>query len=53
MQRVDDVIHVRARRFTALRLPAQAITQTGHGYRMRVTPEEEEPPALPKSHDFR
>jgi error-prone DNA polymerase len=53
VQRVDDVIHVRARRFTALHLPTQAITQTGHGYRMRVTPEEEPPPALPKSHDFR
>ena len=53
VQRVDDVIHVRARRFTPLRLPAQAITQTGHGYRMRVTPEDEPSPALPKSHDFR
>ena len=53
VQRVDDVIHVRARRFTALHLPAQAITQTGHGYRMRVTPQDEAPPALPKSHDFR
>ena len=53
VQRVDDVIHVRARRFTALRLPAQAIAQTGHGYRMRVTPEDEPPPALPKSHDYR
>lgn len=51
LQRVDDVIHIRARRFIPLQLPAQVITQTGHGYRMRVTPEEE--PALPKSHDFR
>jgi error-prone DNA polymerase len=53
VQRVDDVIHVRARRFTPLRLPAQAITQSGHGYRMRVTPEDEPSPVLPKSHDFR
>ena len=34
-------------------LPQQTITQSGSGYRMRVTPEEDEPPALPKSHDFR
>ena len=47
------VIHVRARRFHPLALPRQPITQTGSGYRMRVTPEDEEPPALPKSHDFR
>lgn len=53
VQRVDDVIHVRARRFAPLRLPEQRIDQTGHGYRMRVTPEEEPPPVLPKSHDFR
>jgi error-prone DNA polymerase len=52
VQRIDDVIHVRARRFTALRLPAHDISQTGHGYRMRVTPEDDAP-ALPKSHDFR
>jgi error-prone DNA polymerase len=51
VQRVDDVIHVRARRFTPLRLPAQVIAQTGSGYRLRVTPEDH--PALPKSHDFR
>jgi error-prone DNA polymerase len=52
LQIVDGVIHVRARRFTPLALPRQAITQTGSGYRMRVTPEDEEP-VLPKSHDFR
>jgi error-prone DNA polymerase len=52
VQRVDDVVHVRAGRFTPLRLPEQSIGQTGHGYRMRVTPEEE-PPPLPRSHDFR
>ena len=53
VQRVDDVVHVRARRFTPLQLPEQRIGQTGHGYRMRVTPEDEPPPPLPKSHDFR
>jgi error-prone DNA polymerase len=53
VQRVEEVIHVRARHFTPLCLPAQAIAQTGHGYRMRVTPEDDPPPALPKSHDFR
>jgi len=53
VQRVDDVIHVRARRFTPLRLPDQRVDQVGRGYRMRVTPEEEDPPPLPKSHDFR
>jgi error-prone DNA polymerase len=52
LQIVDGVIHLRARRFTPLRLPRQAITQTGSGYRMRVMPQED-PPALPKSHDFR
>ena len=52
LQIVDDVIHVRARRFHAAGAAAQTITQTGSGYRMRVTPEDEEP-ALPKSHDFR
>jgi error-prone DNA polymerase len=52
LQKVDGVIHVRARRFRALELPRQPITQSGRGYRMRVTPEEEKP-AVPKSHDFR
>ena len=52
IQRVDDVIHIRARRFRLLELPRQPITQSGSGYRMRVTPEEERP-VLPKSHDFR
>jgi len=52
LQSVDGVIHIRARRFRALALPQQPITQTGSGYRMRVTPEDEEP-VLPKSHDFR
>lgn len=52
VQRVDDVVHVRARRCTPLQLPEQRIGQTGHGYRLRVTPEDE-PPPLPKSHDFR
>jgi error-prone DNA polymerase len=51
VQCVENVIHIRARRFRALSLPRQAITQTGSGYRMRVTPEDEEP-VLPKSHDF-
>jgi error-prone DNA polymerase len=52
LQIVEDVIHVRARRFTPLALPRQTINQTGSGYRMRITPEEE-PPVLPKSHDYR
>jgi error-prone DNA polymerase len=62
LQVVDDVIHVRARRFRELRLPNQSIEQKGGGYRMRVSPRErsgdeqrnDEPPiSLPKSHDFR
>jgi error-prone DNA polymerase len=63
LQRVDDVIHVRARRLRALALPQHAIGLTGSGYRMRVTaedsqpdnqqPDNEQPAALPKSHDFR
>jgi len=63
LQKVDGVIHVRARRMRALSLPQQPIGLTGHGYRMRVTPREaqqndqqpnnEQPPLLPKSHDFR
>ncbi len=52
LQIADGVIHVRARRFRELKLPQQAIAQTGRGYRMRVKPEDE-PPPLPKSHDFR
>jgi error-prone DNA polymerase len=57
------VIHVRARRMQALSLPQQSIGLTGHGYRMRVTPQDSQPnneqPAsqqqipLPRSHDFR
>jgi error-prone DNA polymerase len=63
LQKVDGVIHVRARRFTKLELPRQPIALTGHGYRMRVTPgasepddqqpNNEQPAPLPKSHDFR
>lgn len=62
VQIVDDVIHVRARKFVPLSLPNTEVKQRGHGYRMRVTPEEKrqaeeeekaEKPALPKSHDFR
>ena len=52
LQKVDGVIHVRARRFRKLLLPRQPIALTGSGYRMRVTPEDE-PPPTPKSHDFR
>ena len=52
LQKVDGVIHVRARRLRSLSLPRQAIGLTGAGYRMRVTPEDE-PPATPPSHDFR
>jgi len=33
--------------------PDQRVDQIGRGYRMRVTPEDEPPPALPKSNDFR
>jgi error-prone DNA polymerase len=64
LQKVDDVIHVRARRFTKLEIPQQAIHLVGHGYRMRVSPSDasqpnsqlpsnEQPVPLPKSHDFR
>ncbi len=52
LQKVDGVTHVRARRFTPLAIPQQAIKQTGHGYRMRTTLEEE-PSPMPPSHDFR
>jgi len=52
LQKVDGVLHVRARRFTPLAIPQQAIKQTGHGYRMRTMPEEA-PPPMPPSHDFR
>jgi error-prone DNA polymerase len=52
IQKVDNVIHVRARRFTALTLPQQRLGLSGHGYRMRVQPEEESPPT-PPSHDFK
>ncbi|HVN87789.1 MAG TPA: error-prone DNA polymerase [Candidatus Binatia bacterium] len=61
LQKVDGVIHVRARRFTKLEIPQQAITQRGHGYRMRTTPtsdplttnNQQPNNLLPKSHDFR
>jgi hypothetical protein len=52
LQKVDGVIHVRARVLRALSLPQQTIALTGSGYRMRVTPEDE-PPPMPPSHDFR
>ena len=52
LQKVDGVIHVRARRMHALALPQQSVALTGSGYRMRVTPEDE-PPPTPPSHDFR
>src|SRR5262249_43639273 len=51
LQKVDGVIHVRARRLQALALPQQHIKQTGSGYRMRTTTDEA--PPMPKSHDFR
>jgi error-prone DNA polymerase len=53
LQKVDGVIHVRARRIQALALSQQPIGLTGGGYRMRVSPQDEEPPPTPKSHDFR
>lgn len=43
LQKVDGVIHVRARQMRALSLPQQPIDLTGHGYRMRVTPKEAQP----------
>jgi error-prone DNA polymerase len=52
LQKVDGVIHVRARRFRPLEIPRQAVGLTGRGYRMRVTPGDEGAP-MPKSHDFR
>jgi len=52
LQKVDGVIHVRARKLQALQLPQQTITQTGSGYRMRTTADDEAP-VVPKSHDFR
>jgi len=52
LQKVDDVIHVRARKLRALQLPQQVIKQTGSGYRMRTTPDDAAP-VVPKSHDFR
>ena len=53
LQMVEGVIHIRARRFTPLALPEQHVAQRGSGYRMRVTPEDDPPPPLPRSHDFR
>ena len=47
----NDVIHIRARRMRELSIAHQAIGLTGHGYRMRVTPDDE-PPPVPPSHDF-
>jgi error-prone DNA polymerase len=52
LQKVDGVIHVRARRLHALALPRQSVGLTGSGYRMRVIPEDD-PPSTPPSHDFR
>jgi error-prone DNA polymerase len=51
LQKVDGVIHVRARRLRPLSVPRQAMSLTGSGYRMRVTPDDE-PPPTPPSHDF-
>ena len=55
LQKVDDVIHVLARRLRPLELPRHLVGLTGRGYRMRVTPGDEQPPVsdLPKTHDFR
>lgn len=52
LQKVDSVIHVRARRLRALSVPQHVIQQRGNGYRMRTTPDDPSPP-LPRSHDFR
>ncbi len=51
LQRVDDVIHVRARRIQALDLPEHIVRQSGSGYRMRTTADAAA--AVPPSHDFR
>ena len=51
LQVVDNVIHVRARRFRALRLPSHRTSQTDSGYRTRVQAATE--PKVPPSHDFR
>ena len=55
LQQVDGVIHVLARRLRPLELPHHPVGLTGRGYRMRVTPGDEQLPVsdLPKSHDFR
>lgn len=53
VQKVDGVIHVRARTLRALSMPQQSGALTGSGYRMRVTPDDGEPPPTPPSHDFR
>jgi error-prone DNA polymerase len=50
LQRSEGVIHVRARRMREVSVAQQAIGLTGHGYRMRVAPEDE--PPVPPSHDF-
>jgi len=52
LQVVEGVIHVQARRFLELTLPDRSLRQRGHGYRMRIQPEEDDAPPLPKSHDF-
>ena len=52
LQVVEGVIHVQARRFKEVEVPQRGIAQRGHGYRMRVIPEDESR-SLPKSHDFR
>ena len=51
LQKIDGVIHVRARRLRPLAVPKQPLTLTGSGYRMRVTPDDD-PPPTPPSHDF-
>ena len=64
LQKVDNVIHVRARRLREVSLPQQPISLSGSGYRMRVMPADQPTPTddqaldtshppLPKSHDFR
>jgi len=53
LQKIDGVVHVRARRFRALALPGQPVELTGNGYRLQLAPGDEEAPAMPASHDFR
>lgn len=47
LQKEDGVIHVLARRLQELQLPNQTITQSGSGYRMRISPTATNDPGSP------